>query len=49
MSRDYYVVELYPDQKRNLHTYLNETDLFGEKVIYLERDDRAAATEADYA
>lgn len=48
MSRDYYVVELYPDQKRNLHTYLNETDLFGEKVIYLERDDRAAATEADY-
>ena len=48
MDRDYYVVELYPDQKRNLHTYLDEQDLFGEKVIYLERDDRAAATEADY-
>ncbi len=48
MSRDYYVVELYPDQKRNLHSYLDEEDLFGEKVIYLERDDRAAATEADY-
>ena len=48
MDRDYYVVELYPDGKRNLHTYLDEDDLFGEKVIYLERDDRAAATEADY-
>lgn len=48
MSKDYYVVELYPDQKRNLHTYLDDQDLFGEKVIYLERDDRAAATEADY-
>ena len=48
MDKDYYVVELYPDQKRNLHTYLDEQDLFGGKVIYLERDDRAAATEADY-
>ena len=48
MEKDYYVVELYPDQKRNLHTYLDEQDLFGEKVIYLERDDRSAATEADY-
>ena len=48
MEKDYYVVELYPDQKRNLHTYLDEQDLFGEKVIYLERDDRTAATEADY-
>lgn len=48
MGKDCYVVELYPDQKRNLHTYINEEDLFGEKVIYLERDDRAAATEADY-
>lgn len=48
MSRDYYVVNLYPDTKRNTHTYIDEDDLFGEKVIYLERDDRAAATEADY-
>ena len=48
MDKDYYVVELYPDQKRNLRTYLDEQDLFGEKVIYLERDDRDAATEADY-
>ena len=48
MSKDYYVVTLYADQKRNLHAYIDDEDLFGEKVIYLERDDRAAATEADY-
>ena len=48
MSKDYYVVTLYADQKRNLHAYIDDSDLFGEKVIYLERDDRAAATEADY-
>lgn len=48
MSRDYYVVTLYEDQKRNVHTYIDERDLFGEKIIYLERDDRDAATEADY-
>lgn len=48
MSRDYYVVTLYEDQKRNVHTYIDEQDLFGEKIIYLERDDRDAATEADY-
>lgn len=49
MSKDYYVVTLYDDQKRNTHAYISDRDLFGEKVIYLERDDRAAATEADYA
>ena len=48
MSNDYYIVTLYNDQKRNLHAYIDDDDLFGEKVIYLERDDRAAATEADY-
>lgn len=48
MSNDYYVVTLYDDQRRNLYAYVNETDLFGEKIIYLERDDRVAATEADY-
>lgn len=48
LSKDYYVVTLYNDTKRNLHAYIDEQDLFGEKVIYLERDDRAAATEADY-
>ena len=48
MSKDYYVVTLYNDQKRNLYAYIDDDDLFGEKVIYLERDDMAAATEADY-
>lgn len=48
MSKDYYVVTLYNDQKRNLYAYVDDRDLFGEKVIYLERDDKAAATEADY-
>lgn len=47
-SPDYYIVELYPDQKRNLHTYLEEEDLYGEKVIYLERKDRNPDIEADY-
>ena len=48
MSKDYYVVSLYPDTKRNTVAYIDDTDLFGEKVIYLERDDRDASTEADY-
>ena len=48
MAKDYYVVTLYDDQKRNLYAYVDDEDLFGEKVIYLERDDMAAATEADY-
>ena len=48
MSKDYYVVTLYNDQRRNLYAYIDDDDLFGEKVIYLERDDRNAATEADY-
>lgn len=48
MSHNYYIVNLYPDTKRNTHTYIDEDDLFGEKVIYLERDDRSSATEADY-
>lgn len=48
MSNDFYVVKLYNDQRRNLYAYVNEQDLFGEKIIYLERDDRDVATEADY-
>ena len=48
MAKGYYVVTLYNDQKRNLYAYVDDEDLFGEKVIYLERDDMAAATEADY-
>ena len=48
MSNDYYVVTLYNDQRRNLYAYVDEQDLFGEKIIYLERDDRNAAIEADY-
>ena len=48
MSKDYYVVELYPNHKRNTQAFISDNDLFGEKVIYLERDDRVAAIEADY-
>ncbi|MBO5849459.1 MAG: DUF5103 domain-containing protein [Bacteroidales bacterium] len=48
IARDYYIVELYPNQKRNTQAYITDHDLFGGKIIYLERDDRVAATEADY-
>ena len=44
-----YVVTLYEDTKRNTHTYLEDEDLFGEKYIYLERENLNAINEADYA
>ncbi len=44
-----YVVTLYDDTKRNTHTYLEDEDLFGEKYIYLERENFDATKEADYA
>jgi hypothetical protein len=48
LSKDYYVVELYPNKKRNTQAYISDHDLFGGKVIYLERQDRVAAIEGDY-
>ena len=48
-EKDCYVVTLYEDTKRNTHTYLQDEDLFGEKYIYLEREDFDATREADYA
>lgn len=48
-EQDFYVVTLYEDTKRNTHTYLEEEDLFGEKFIYLERNNFDATKEADYA
>ncbi len=45
---DYYVVTLYPDKKRNQHTYFDEEDLFGGRYIYLEREDKDPSIEADY-
>ena len=48
-EEDYYVVTLHEDMKRNTHTYLEDEDLYGEKFIYLEREDFDARTEADYA
>ena len=48
-EQDFYVVTLYEDAKRNTHTYLEEEDLFGEKFIYLERNNFDATKEADYA
>lgn len=48
-EQDYYVVTLYDDAIRNTHTYLEDQDLFGEKYIYLEREDFDATKEADYA
>ena len=44
-----YVVTLYDDTRRNTHTYLDDEDLFGEKYIYLEREEFDATKEADYA
>lgn len=44
----YYIVTLYPDKKRNHHTYFDEEDLFGGKYIYLEREDKNPSVEADY-
>ena len=48
LSKDYYVVELYANKKRNTQAYISDHDLFGGKVIYLERQDRVAAIEGDY-
>ena len=44
-----YVVTLYEDTKRNTHNYTEEEDLYGEKYIYLERENLDATTEADYS
>ena len=44
-----YVVTLYDDTKCNTHTYLEDEDIFGEKYIYLEREEFDATKEADYA
>ncbi len=48
-EEDYYVVTLYADAKRSVHNYIDDEDLYGEKYIYLERDNLNAANEADYA
>ena len=44
-----YVVTLYEDTKRSSHNYVDDEDLYGEKYIYLERENLDATTEADYA
>ena len=44
-----YVVTLYEDTKRSTHNYVDDEDLYGEKYIYLERENLDATTEADYA
>ena len=44
-----YVVTLYEDTKRSTHNYSDDEDLYGEKYIYLERENLDATTEADYA
>ena len=46
---DGYVVTLFDDTKRSAHNYVDDQDLFGEKYIYLEREDFDATKEADYA
>ena len=48
-EEDYYVVTLYEDTKRSAHIYSEDQDLFGEKYIYLERNNLDATNEADYA
>ena len=44
-----YVVTLYEDTKRSTHNYSDDEDLYGEKYIYLERENLDATNEADYA
>ena len=48
-EEDYYVVTLYEDSQRSKHIYSEDQDLFGEKYIYLERNNLDATNEADYA
>ena len=48
-ERDYYVVTLYDDEKRNTHNFSEDGDIFGEEYIYLEREDFDATKEGDYA
>ena len=48
-EEDYYVVTLYEDTKRSTHNYVDDEDLYGEKYIYLERENLDATREADYA
>ena len=46
---NYYVVTLFDDSKRSTHNYIEDEDLFGEKYIYLERNNLDATREGDYA
>ena len=48
-EEDYYVVTLYADAKRSTHNYIDDEDLYGEKYIYLERENLDPTNEADYA
>lgn len=48
-DEDYFMVTLYDDTKRNTHNYTEDDDLFGEKYIYLERENLDATKEADYS
>ena len=48
-EEDYYVVTLYNDTQRSTHNYVDDDDLYGEKYIYLERENLDATKEADYA
>ena len=48
-EEDYYVVTLYDDTQRSTHNYVDDDDLYGEKYIYLERENLDATKEADYA
>jgi len=44
-----YVVTLHDDEIRNVNNYIFDEDLFGEKHIYLEKDNLDATVEADYS
>ena len=44
-----YVVTLYEDTKRSSHNYVDDEDLYGEKYIYLERENLDPTNEADYS
>lgn len=47
-TRDGYVVTLMSDAKFNHSFYVDEQDIFGEKYIYIEQNDRDIRNEAEY-
>jgi hypothetical protein len=48
-ENDYYVIDLYANESRIGKPYVSYEDIHGEKVVYIENQEKETATEADYA